>query len=137
MRQDTDFAEWLEAEIQKRGWRPAELAKAAGLYQSTVWKVLNRERTAGSDVCTALARAMKLPPELVFRKAGLLPELPASEDDPTFSELLSYVKRLSTKDRREVLKYALFRYQEAQAAPAASEQSSPASGGGPSVMPAR
>lgn len=137
MRQEIDFAEWLEDEMEKRGWRPAELAKAAGLYQSTLWKVLNRERTAGADVCTALSRAMKLPPELIFRKAGLLPGLPGPEDDPTFGELLSYVKRLSVKDRREVLKYALFRYQEAQSAPATSEQSRMASGGGSSVAPAQ
>ncbi len=64
-----DFAEWLEAEMKKRAWRPSELAKAAGLYQSTLGKVLNRERDAGAEVCTAIAYALKFPSEEVFRRA--------------------------------------------------------------------
>lgn len=106
-----DFADWLESEMKKRAWRPSDLAKAAGLYQSTLGKVLNREREAGPDVCVSLADALKLPPEEVFRKAGLLPELPGPEDEWTYKQLLDYMRRLTPKERLGVLQYAFFRYQ--------------------------
>lgn len=126
----TDFANWLEDEMKRRGWHPADLAKAAGLYQSTLGNVLNRERSAGADVCTALARALKLPPEEVFRRAGLLPELPAPDNDITLKRLYEYVKRLSPDDRLLVLDYAFHRYKRAQGAygTLTSDETIPANG---------
>lgn len=114
MRQQLDFAEWLEEEITKRAWRPADLARASGLYQSTVWKVLNRERLAGPEVCQALARALKLPAEVVYRKAGLLPELPAPVQDEQLTTLYDYYKRLSHKAREDAVEYMIFKYKQEQ-----------------------
>lgn len=110
-----DFAEWLEGELEKRNWRPSELAKAAGLYQSTLWKVLNRERAAGADVCTSLARALRLPPEIVFRQAGLLPPLPEEPDAQQVTKCLDYYKRLPSRVREEVLEYITFKYERENA----------------------
>ncbi|MBN1874717.1 MAG: helix-turn-helix transcriptional regulator [Anaerolineae bacterium] len=109
-----DFSEWIESEMEKRSWRPADLAKRAGLYPATLGRVLSRERQAGPDVCNAIARAFKVPHEDVFRYAGLLPPLPEGGGDLSFGELLSYMKRLSPQTRREILEYVIFRYQREQ-----------------------
>lgn len=69
----TDFAAWLEEQINARGWKPVDLAKAAGQYPATINRILNRERNAGPDVCIAIADALHQDPVLVFRLAGLLP----------------------------------------------------------------
>jgi transcriptional regulator with XRE-family HTH domain len=89
---ETDFPEWLETELKKRGWRPSDLAQAAGLYPATVNRVLNRERQAGPDVCNAIARALGQPPEKIFRLAGLLPPLPPAVEEE--HEALGILRRL-------------------------------------------
>lgn len=49
-----------------------------------------------------------------MRRAGLLPSLPAPEDEATFKQILEYVKRLDLEDRKAVLEYVIFRYQRSE-----------------------
>ena len=74
----TDF---LEAELARRSWRPADLARAAGVPDATISHILNGSRRAGPDVCNALARALDKPPERIFRLAGLLPPVPPAVEE--------------------------------------------------------
>lgn len=105
-----EFTEWLEKELRNRGWRPADLAHRARVNTGTISNILNGFRRAGPDVCLAIARALKVPPEEVFRRAGLLPPLPAPVDDATLKELEDIVKKLDPEERQEVLEYARWRY---------------------------
>ena len=95
----TDLPNWLERQIKCRGWRPADLAKAAGQYPATINRVLNRERQAGPDVCNALARALDEPPEKIFRLAGLLP--PSRDPGEDEEELLYHYRDLDEVGQRE------------------------------------
>lgn len=106
------FQEWLEEKLREMGWKPADLARAANIRYATLSRILNGQRNAGPDVCLAVARALKVPPEKVFRRAGLLPPLPASEDDATLKELQDIAQQLSLEKRREVLEYARWRYEQ-------------------------
>ena len=105
-----NFVEWLEEEMQKRNWRPAELAHAAGLYSATLSRILNGDRQPGPDVCLAIAKAFELPPESVFRMAGLLPMLPGPDRDPMLQEIYDLVRNMNAEERQEILEYTLFRY---------------------------
>jgi transcriptional regulator with XRE-family HTH domain len=67
---------WIEEQLQKRDWRPADLARVAGIKDATLSRILNETRQAGPDVCNAIAKALDEPPEKVFRLAGILPPLP-------------------------------------------------------------
>lgn len=109
----SEFAEWLEGEIQKRGWRAADLAREARIGRPTLSHILSGIRNAGPDVALAIARALDLPPEQVFRKAGILPELPGPENDPTFRQLLDIARNMTPDERQELLDYALYRYRRA------------------------
>ena len=71
-----EFTRWLEEEMRKRGWQPSDLANAAKMYSSTLSRILNQERKASPETCVAIANALNLPAEEVFRRAGLLPERP-------------------------------------------------------------
>ena len=106
------FIEWLRHEIEIRGWQVSDLARKAELSSGTLSRILSQERNAGPEVCVALARALGVPPELVFRRAGLLPEEsedPSEEDDLSLRELVEIVRRLPKSALEEVLNYALFR----------------------------
>lgn len=71
-----NFAEWLKAELEKRDWKQADLVRATQLDSAVISYIINGKRRSGESTARAIARALKLPPELVFEKAGLLPPKP-------------------------------------------------------------
>jgi transcriptional regulator with XRE-family HTH domain len=77
----TTLIDYLEDQLQRRTWRPADLARAAGVPDATISHILKGSRRAGPDVCNAIARALNEPPEKIFRLAGLLPSLPRSVEE--------------------------------------------------------
>jgi len=108
------FVRWLEKEMGDRRWKPADLARAAGVHTATVTRILNGDRQVGPDVCRDIARALKLPADWVFRVAGLLPPLPGTEDDLTLKEINEIAKNLSPEERREAREYLLWRYRSSR-----------------------
>ena len=106
----TTFSDWLETELHTRDWRPADLARRAGLSRSTISNVLNDVRSPGAGACQSIAKALNLPAEDVLRVAGLLPSLPGF-DDKLISELVTIAKNLNARERAELLEYARWRYQ--------------------------
>jgi transcriptional regulator with XRE-family HTH domain len=105
-----EFTTWLENQLSLRGWRPVDLANAAGLPPPTIARVLNGDRKAGPDVANAIAVALNLSPEMVFRQAGLLPpEKNNTENyDPSVKELTDILRTASEAERREIVEYALW-----------------------------
>lgn len=63
------------------------------------------------DFCLKIASALGESPEKVMRLAGILPSPPASEDEE-LEELLDLARGLSPEDRKEILSYIRFRYQQ-------------------------
>lgn len=104
----TDFVEWLQGELNKRNWRKADLAKASGLSSAQITRITKREQRAGPDACTAIAKALKLSPEFVFRQAGLLPWEPEKPEDvgPTFWQWVMAYVRASKEERDRMLEMA-------------------------------
>lgn len=107
------FVAWVVEELDKRNWRPADLAHKAGVSTGSLSNVLKGKRRAGPDICKAIAGAFGAPPEQVFRLAGLLPALPVQEDE-LLGQVTETYKRLSPEKRREVLEYALWQLQRQQ-----------------------
>ena len=97
------FVAWLEAELEQRQWSFNQLARRADLSHS----MLSRVR-AGSpptwSVCYAFSTALNLPPEQVFRQAGLLPPIPAGQAE--YEEFRYLLAQLSEEDRQELLEIA-------------------------------
>jgi transcriptional regulator with XRE-family HTH domain len=103
-----EFSDWLSGEVETRGWSFRELSRRAGVSSSAVSQVVTQTTFPGPSFCNGVARAFGLPPETVFRKAGLLP--PLAEDARLYRELTEAVGRLSADGRKDVLEYALMRY---------------------------
>ena len=104
------FSDWIETQLNDKGWKPADLARAAGVTDAALSRVLSGSRNPGPDLCRAIARALNEPAEKVFRLAGLLPPLPAS-DDSTLQELLELARNLPPDQRQQALDYIRFLYQ--------------------------
>lgn len=109
----TDFAVRLSEEMSRVGWTQSDLARHAGISQGSISNVLNGQRKPGVDFVLAVARALGVKPEDLYRTAGLLPAKPAAVDlPPDLDEVIDLLKRLPSDERKEVLMYTRFRYQQ-------------------------
>ncbi len=102
----SEFVRWLQAEMDKRGWAQADLARESGLSRGAVGNVLRQERDPGKDFLIGIAYALKYPPEMVFRIAGVLPEV--SEDTEKSEQLLHLYRLLPEAQQNQLLEYARF-----------------------------
>ncbi|SRR5258706_6867115 len=92
-----NFGEWVQKERHERDWSQADLARNSGKSRSIINKIENGTTTASPDTIVAIARALKVPLTLAFRKAGLLPpELPNAAELNDWKEILA---SLSERDR--------------------------------------
>jgi transcriptional regulator with XRE-family HTH domain len=80
------FPDWLERELGVRGWNLSDLARRAEVSDATISRILSGTRNAGPEVCVAIAQALNYAPELVFRRAGLLPARESTPDRGSISD---------------------------------------------------
>ncbi len=102
-----DFASWLTSELEIRGWKQADLARAADVPRGSINNLLTNMRKPGPELCTAIAEALTYPPEIVFRKAGLLPE--EIEVSEAFLELKHRFEMAPENVKTEILDFARFK----------------------------
>ena len=88
---ETTFGEWLAVELEKRNMRQVELARKSGVAPAQISRILSGQRGAEGKTLRAIARALKMAPEDVFRAAGLMPDEPNA--DPWVDEM-AYKLRL-------------------------------------------
>jgi len=96
-----ELFDWINHELNSRGWNNSELARSAGLSQSFVSMVLNGQRGVSADFCIAIAKAFNERPETVLRLANILPPSSgALQDlDSEEAELITLYRAL--KDQRD------------------------------------
>ena len=73
------FSDWLNQNLNERGWSQSEAARRSGLSASAIQQVVGGITRPGPRLCRGLARAFGVAPEEVFRLADLLPP-PARAD---------------------------------------------------------
>jgi transcriptional regulator with XRE-family HTH domain len=96
--QSLRFAEWLQSEMDKRGWSQSDCARAADLNRAVINKLLNGKSKPQPFTLVAIARAFKIPVETAYRAAGLLPPSPNSDD--TIAEVIHIFNSIQSPQRR-------------------------------------
>ena len=96
--QSLRFAEWLQSEMNKRGWSQSDCARAADLNRAVINKLLNGKSKPQPMTLAAIARAFKMPMEAVYRAAGLLP--PSVDGDESLEEVIHAFKSIQSPQRR-------------------------------------
>lgn len=102
-----NFRTYVTKEMNKRGWSPSDLARAAGVAKSTISMNLNDNRQPGTILCNGIARAFGVPPEEIYRLAGILPSEPKTNQ--TIEKINHTVSGLPPEEQVNVLEYALLR----------------------------
>jgi transcriptional regulator with XRE-family HTH domain len=96
--QKFSFSEWLQAEMDKRGWSQSDMARAAELNRAVINKLLSGKSHAQPATLEAISRALKIPLETLYRVAGLLPANPDSDD--AVAEAMHIFKSIQNSQRR-------------------------------------
>ncbi len=93
-----NFSEWLQAEMSKRGWSQSDLARFAELNRAVINKLLNGKSNPQPSTLGAIARALKIPIETVYRAAGLLPH--SADGDESTKELMYIFSCIQSPQRK-------------------------------------
>ena len=93
-----NFSEWLQNEMNKRGWTQSDLARAANLNRAVINKLLNGKSHPQPVTLEAISRALKIPIEITYRAAGLLPAAP--DNDETIEEAIFVLRNIHSAQRR-------------------------------------
>ena len=101
---NNQFSTWLEGKMKEEEWSQAELARRAGLTRGAINNILTEHRQPGPEACRAIAHALDLPEEEVFRQAGLLS--PKNEDPPNLREWIHYFLQADEEERERMLEIA-------------------------------
>ena len=92
------FTEWLQTEMDKRGWSQSECARACDLNRAVINKLLNGKCKPQPVTLMAIARGFKIPVETAYRAAGLLPT--SNHEDDTTRELILLFKSIQSPQRK-------------------------------------
>ncbi len=96
------FGDWLLAELSKRDWIQADLARASGLTTATISRYATG-RIPDESALKKIAHALKVPPEEAFRAAGILP--PKTKPDVEAEQILYETQDLTPQEKEEVLMF--------------------------------
>ncbi|MGB3327555.1 MAG: helix-turn-helix transcriptional regulator [Thermomicrobiales bacterium] len=100
--QRDQFAEWLQRQIDQRGWTAADFARAAGMQNGRVSEYLRAKYVPGPVLAKRIADALDILPTTVLIEAGRF------EDDDLFDpqgdqrELVDMLTRVNLDDPRRV-----------------------------------
>lgn len=106
-----NFFIWINTETDKRGWSNSELARRAGISRASISNTMNGRNSVTWDFCAAIAHALSMPVDDVFRMAGLMRPIHKSVK---LDKLQSIVKNLGEDELAIVSAFADFVYQRQQ-----------------------
>ena len=101
------FSEWLSGKIVESGLSQRKVAERGGISPTSISDAISGKSPAGYEVCMGISRGLGIAPEVVLRKAGLLPTVPARTAQ--HEQLLHLFDQLSEQEKKEVLGYVKFK----------------------------
>lgn len=66
------FLNWLNQQLDKRGWSRAELARRAKISEANLSVLYKNDTSPGIYTAEKIAQALDVPAEYVYRLAGIL-----------------------------------------------------------------
>jgi transcriptional regulator with XRE-family HTH domain len=96
-----DLATWLKRELKLRGWSMREMARRAGVSHTAIINLVNGRTNPSAQFCLQIAEALQMPPEEIYRSAGLLPS--STPEEASLLEANYLFARLSEGEQETVL----------------------------------
>lgn len=114
---DITFSNWLTEKMRERNWSQSDLARASGLTRQAISYYLSEKSKQPDEFALQrIAKALKMPPEPVYRAAGLLPA--SADEDPWVEEMDHKLRQLSPSLRDVAGRFidSMLQSEEAEAA---------------------
>lgn len=92
--------------MKKRGWQQADLARKSKVAESTLSRILNGERGAGTRVARRLAHAFGVDEDVVLYRSGAKSRDPGSTTeglDPVALDILQMLENRSDAEKTAAL----------------------------------
>lgn len=102
----------MEDVLSEKQWSISELARRSGVSQSHLSNVISGNRRASATTLAAIARALNLPAEVAFVKAGLLPSGKGVKDDLEKEWQHIFSQALSRAEQKELITRARFEMEQ-------------------------
>jgi transcriptional regulator with XRE-family HTH domain len=111
------FPAWLRHQLDRREWKPAELARRAGVSSAMISRWINGIDVPSPESCIRIAEVLNVDPDDVLGIAGhRIPDRPLPPDDP-ISEIYRMMRRMKrTPDRVMTLRRIVEAYLETDGA---------------------
>jgi transcriptional regulator with XRE-family HTH domain len=77
---------WLNEQLQTRGWSQSEAARRSGISPSMFSQVISGAAKPGPDFLTGIAQAFSITRREAFQRAGMIESEPPT-DTPTIQEM--------------------------------------------------
>lgn len=95
-----NFGEWLREQIKLSGKTQSEFADVIGIEQPHLSRIINGGRNASNQVLENIAVVLGLPPEKIFRQAGIL--RPKPEIDQKIEDINHLMRDLPPEELEEI-----------------------------------
>ena len=95
---NSHFSDWLQSEMDKRGWSQSDCARSADLNRAVINKLLSGKSRPQPSTLMAISRAFRIPVETAYRAAGLLPRSPDGDD--ITNELVHLFRSIQSPHRK-------------------------------------
>jgi transcriptional regulator with XRE-family HTH domain len=100
------FLNWLNLVMKQKNITQADIARTNHVRPSSVSMLFSMQvKSVGIDMCRAIAAATGVPLETVYRRAGLLPDIPLSQEE--IDEIVAITSQLDDDLRQNALDYIL------------------------------
>lgn len=107
-----NFPDWLKTQMKNNGMSQSQLARSAGVTRAAINGIITGARGPGTDLCNGIAKALRLPPEEVYRAAGLLP--PALPVNPIIKQITYLTSDLPESEQKDILEFIKLRHRLAE-----------------------
>lgn len=101
------FGAWLVEELDQRELSQSDLSRLSGLSQGTISNIISGTRGRGTDSLAAIAKALKLPVEQIYRRAGLLPAPKGLSEE--IEQIVHEAEGMTKEEQLELLSYIRWR----------------------------
>lgn len=92
-----NFPDWLAKQLQDRKLSPTEFARLAHKAPAVITRILNGERNPANATLDAIAEALDLPKDVVYRAAGVLSK---NDQDPWAETMVYRLSQISPSRRK-------------------------------------
>ncbi len=106
------FIDWVNEQIQSRGWSYNELARQCGVSSTAISKLMTGKSDISFDMCMNLSRAFKMPPVDVLVKASLLPK--PHPDNEYVDYVVQRMRMLDLGEQEEIAEFVDYKYQKSR-----------------------